>query len=154
MEAWELHYAARTSDVELVARLLSEGYEPNVFDMIGNTPLHYAVENENFEIVEMLIAKGADVNAHDEANISDTPLAHVAQTCSLNMAQFLLDHGADATIPGWMHLNAIHRAQKRKRGDGPRVYELLCEARDQPGLARERQKRATSEVNKKSRKGG
>jgi hypothetical protein len=32
------------------------------------------------------------------------------------------------TIPGWMQLTALDRARKRKRGDGPGVYELLMRA--------------------------
>jgi hypothetical protein len=55
-------------------------------------------------------------------------LGHVAQTCSLAMARLLVESGADPTIPGTMQLNAIHRAERRKGGDGPAVYEWLCRA--------------------------
>jgi hypothetical protein len=41
------------------------------------------------------------------------------------MAKMLLDAGADPTIRGWMQLNALDIAKDRKRGDGPKVYELL-----------------------------
>jgi len=72
-------------------------------------------------------AKGAHVNAQDDLKSGDTPLGEIAQTCTLKMAQLLIDAGADPTIRGSMQLSAIDRAAKRRRGDGPRVYRLLCE---------------------------
>jgi ankyrin repeat protein len=124
----QLHFAAQDGDAQRVAKLLSEGFKPNLFDTLGKTPLHYAVEKEHFEVVALLIENGADVNAHHLPSIGNTPLAEVAQTCSLKMAQVLVNAGADPTIRGWMQLNAIDRARQRKRGDGPRVYDLLLTA--------------------------
>lgn len=124
-ETQQLHIAAHDGDAKRVAELLAKRRSPNDFDELGQTPLHYAAEAEHFEVVSLLLAHGADVNAHHEPTIGNTPIAHIAQTCSLKMAQLLLDAGADPTIRGWMQLHAIHHAKKRKRGDGPRVYELL-----------------------------
>jgi ankyrin repeat protein len=100
----------------------------NAFDEIGKTPLHYAVEKEHFDVVRFLIEAGADVNAHHESTIGNTPLAEVAGNCSLGMANLLINAGADPTIRGWMQLNALDRAQNRKRNDGPKVYQLLLKA--------------------------
>jgi ankyrin repeat protein len=125
-EKTRLHFAAGDGDLEAVLKFVSEGRDPNDFDEIGNTPLHYAAQNEHFEVVKALIAHGARVNACSEAHAGNTALGHVAQTCSLAMAQLLIDAGADPTIPGGMQLNAIHRAERRKRGEGPAVYDLLC----------------------------
>jgi ankyrin repeat protein len=125
-EAEQLHFAAQSGDVALLERLILGGSDPNVFDMIGNTPLHYAAEGEHFEAVRLLLSRGANVNARDERRAGDPPIAHVAQTCSLEMARLLLDAGADPTLPGSMQIDAIYRAKQRKRGDGPRVYELMC----------------------------
>jgi GNAT superfamily N-acetyltransferase len=129
MDDWfdsqKLHFAAQDGDAKQVEQLIKGGYSPNKFDELGKTPLHYAAAGEHFEVVSLLLAHGANVNAHHEPTISNTPIADVAQTCSLKMAQLLLDAGADPTIRGWMQLHAIHHAEKRKRGDGPKVYELL-----------------------------
>jgi ankyrin repeat protein len=57
--------------------------------------------------------------------IGDTPLSHVAGTCSYEMAKRLIDAGADPTIPGWMQLNAVHRAAKRKDADAQKIQQLL-----------------------------
>lgn len=125
IEAEQLHFAAADGDAGRVAELIGAGYDPNAFDGLGKTPLHYAVANEHYGVITYLLTHGADVNAHDEQHISNTPLADVAQTCSLRMAQLLIDAGADPRITGWMQLNALDRASERKRGEGPQVYELL-----------------------------
>jgi ankyrin repeat protein len=127
-EEQNLHFAAQDGDLDEVRRLVAEGPNVNVFDTIGMTPLHYAVKEEHLEVAQFLIEHGADVNAHHEPTISNTPLAEVAGTCSLQMARLLVDAGADPTIRGWMQLNALDRAQGRKSGDGPDVSELLLRA--------------------------
>jgi hypothetical protein len=73
--------------------LISQGYDPNAFDALGNTPLHYAAKNEHFHIVAFLLSQGANVNAHDEARIGNTPLTEIAGSCSLKMAQMLSKPG-------------------------------------------------------------
>jgi ankyrin repeat protein len=125
-KAEQLHFAAMKGDVEKCVQLIAEGYDPNGFDQIGNTPLHYAAEKEQFDAVEALISHGAKVNLLDASKIGDSPLAHIAQTCSLRMAKLLLDSGADPTLQIGLNRSAIERAKNRKRGDGPRVYELFC----------------------------
>jgi ankyrin repeat protein len=125
-EAQQLHFAAMDGDVEKCAQLVAGGYDPNTFDEIGNTPLHYAAEKEHFDIVSFLLSHGANVNSLDVPKIGQTPLSHVAQTCSLKMARILLDAGADPTLGIGLSGNAIDRAKNRKRGEGPRVYQLLC----------------------------
>jgi ankyrin repeat protein len=122
----QLHFAAMDGDAERCVRLIAEGYDPNCFDQIGNTPLHYAAEGEHFDCVNTLLSRGARVNALDESRIGDTALAHVAQTCSLKMAKLLLEAGADPTLHIGLSRSAIQRAKNRKRGDGPHVYELMC----------------------------
>ena len=124
----QLHFAAGDGDLPNVKKLIAEGYDVNALDDIGMTPLHYAVKREHIEVVACLIAAGANVNVHDEATIGNTPLADNAGRCSLKMAQFLIDAGADPTIQGWMQLNALDRAKDRKRGEGPEVYKLLLKA--------------------------
>lgn len=121
----QLHSAARDGDLVRAQQLLSEGYDPNAFDDINYTPLHYAVKHEHPQMVSLLIANGADVNARNESRIGNTPIHETAGTCSLTMAKLLLQMGADPTIRGWMQLNALDVAKDRKRGDGPRVYQLL-----------------------------
>ena len=124
----QLHFAAQDGDIEEVKRLLYNGQQPNTFDELGKTPLHYAAERGHLEIMRLLLASGADVNAHDEPGIGNTVLAEVAANCSFDVAQILIDAGADPTIPGWMSLTALDRARERKKPEGLRVRQLLEEA--------------------------
>jgi ankyrin repeat protein len=124
----ELHFAADNGDVQRIRELIAAGCDPNSFDSLGKTPLHYAAQNECFAAVEFLIQAGANVNAHDERSIGNTPLGEVAGECSLRMAQLLVEAGADPTIPGWMQLTALHRAQGRYRDEGRAVMDLLAAA--------------------------
>jgi ankyrin repeat protein len=126
--AEELHFAAQDGDLPAVQRLLDDGRDVNAFDGLAKAPLHYAVESERFEVAEYLIAHGADVNAHDDSRIGNTPLREVAATCSLRMATLLIDAGADPTIPGWMQLTAIHKAEARRDEAGRDVLQLLLRA--------------------------
>jgi ankyrin repeat protein len=122
----DLHFAAGHGDLQRVQQLLTAGADINGFDDdMGWTPLHYAVVAEQYEVAKYLIEHGADVNAHHEARIGNTPLAEIADRCSLRIARLLVDAGADPTIPGWMQLTALDRARSRRRGEGPKVYELL-----------------------------
>lgn len=129
MEKEKLHFAAHDGNLEAVKRLVQAGFPLNAFDEISKTPLHYAAENGHIEVVKFLIEAGADVNAHEESKIGNTPLREIAGNCSYEMAKIFVDAGSDPTIPGWMQITALHTASKRKRGDGPRIYELLQKAK-------------------------
>jgi ankyrin repeat protein len=121
-----LHIAVQDGDLSEVARLVEDGFDINAFDDLGKTPLHWAAKAENLKMVVLLLDHRADVNARHEPSIGDTPLGEIAGTCSFEMARILVAAGADPLIRGWMQLNALDRAKGRKRGDGPRVYELLA----------------------------
>lgn len=123
-----LHSAAQDGDLPRLQELLAQGHPVNAFDELGFTPLHYAAMNGHEGAARFLIRSGADVDAHDERVIGNTPLGEAARSCSLGMARLLVDAGADPTIPGWMRLCALDQAQTRKRGDGPKIYELLKQA--------------------------
>jgi ankyrin repeat protein len=121
----DLHFAAQDGDLTRVRQLLADGRSPNAFDEISKTPLHYAAESGHIDIMRVLLEAGADVNAHEEARIGNTPLREVAGKCSLAVATFLVDSGADPRIPGWMQLTALDQAKERKDQEGQRVHGLL-----------------------------
>jgi ankyrin repeat protein len=132
MDDWyereQLHFSAQDGDVAEVNRLLEAGYQTNVFDELGKTPLHYAAERGHFQVIEVLIASGADVNAHDESVIGNIPLRDVAADCSYEVAKMLIDAGADLTITIWMMFTALHKAYERTEPEGLRVRQLLEQA--------------------------
>jgi ankyrin repeat protein len=126
-EKEQLHFAAQNGDVDRMHALLAERPNLSHFDTIGCTPLHYAVEKEDFRISKLLLESGADINAHDREHIGETPLGRVADTCTPEMARFLVERGADPTIPGWMQITAMYRAEQRRDEDGPAVVKILKE---------------------------
>src|SRR2546425_4286027 len=111
----QMHDAAQCGDLVRVRELLNHGYPVNRFDSLGRTPLHYAAAGEHFDVVLLLLSSGADVNARDEQVIGNTPLADIVDHCSVAMARQLIEAGADPSIPGWMKLTALDRAEMRKR---------------------------------------
>lgn len=124
----QLHFASDEGDVGRVKELVENGYDVNACDVdLSLTPLHYAAMGGHIEVVRFLLSVGAGVNAHKEEMIGETPLGEVAGNCSYEMAELLVEAGANPTIPGWMQLTALNRAQERKKKEGRRVYELLHE---------------------------
>lgn len=124
----QLHRAAASGNQAAVEQLLKQKYPVNRFDDLGKTPLHHAVAGGNIAIVDLLIRAGANVNANDERVIGNTPLSDNIAKCSYEMVKRLIDGGADPTIPGWMQLNAIHRAAERKDVEAEKIQALLNEA--------------------------
>lgn len=128
-EKEQLHFAANEGDIDKVKELIRDGYDVNAFDEdLSLTPLHYAAKGEHLEIVEYLLSVGADVNAHEEVKICETPLGEIAANCSYEMAELLINAGANPAIPGWMQITALDRARNRTKAEGKRVYELLAGA--------------------------
>jgi ankyrin repeat protein len=120
-----LHEAAKREHFEIMTILLKHGANVDAFDDLGMTPLHYAAKQE---VVTFLFKHGANVNAIHEPTIGRPPLAFIAPTCSLRMAQMLLERGANPTLQIGLCRTALDAAKERKRGDGPLVYALLMDA--------------------------
>lgn len=116
-EKYQLHFAAEDGDIEHVKRLVECDEPIDRFDELGFTPLHYAVKKENFDVVRYFLNRGIDINIHDEEHSGETPLGAVASSCSYKMAIFLIQNGANPTIPGWMQLTALYHAQKCSKDD-------------------------------------
>ena len=69
----KLHEAAKTDKIDLVRKLLKEGYPVNALDSrFGLTPLHFAVRNGHVEVARLLIENGADLTQPSTQGI--TPL--------------------------------------------------------------------------------
>jgi len=131
MNAEDLQFAIEDQNRELVASLLNKGVSPNRFDEIGKTPLHYACELEDYYLISLLLENGADINKQNiETNNQHTPLGYVADTASAELVEFLLVHGADPTLRGWMGLNAIDKAKQRSDGEKDEIIKLLRDKSD------------------------
>lgn len=95
---WELCGSMPKPDtLKIAQRLLDSGAQVNSHAGFYNTtPLHGAAEKGPLELVKLLVSKGAKVNAVDKE--FSMPLAKAVQADNLEIAKFLLEHGADKTI--------------------------------------------------------
>jgi len=123
----QLHRAAQSGNSMEVERLLIEGFNINLFDDVSRTPLHYAVEEQHCAVAALLMERGADVNAHDEEKIGETALSFAVQKDSVEMVKFLLMHGANPHIIGWMGATAWSRVQGRTDDVGKKIFAILVQ---------------------------
>ena len=125
-ELEQLHFASAEGDLPRVRALVEAGMDVNLKDQdLSLTPLHHAAMREHCAVASFLLSVGADVNANDPSRIGETPLGEVAQSCSLAMAEILINAGANPLIRGNMRNTALDRAAKRKKPEGVLVYNLL-----------------------------
>jgi len=124
-----LHAAVENNDLDVLRLLLAAPCDRVIdyFDeALSRTPLIIAAKNDFIEAARMLLDAGADPNVDvGPHRIRDTPVAHAAMHASVQMVETLLDAGADPTLPGWMQLTAIHRAQQRGSGDGEQMLKIM-----------------------------
>lgn len=91
--------AAIYSDDRLVARLVTNGANPNVRHVaLGTTTLHYMARAGSYEVVELLLEKGADPNARADVSL-ETPLHWAVEgRVNLRTIELLAEHGADPSL--------------------------------------------------------
>lgn len=100
----EIHLAARCRDAERISTLLEAACDPNLRNHRepngdgGNTPLWFAAQGSRsggVPIAEKLLGAGARINERCEYG---TTALHIATSwAQLEMVQFLIDNGADAS---------------------------------------------------------
>lgn len=117
--------AVRNRQYDTVSKLLAR--KPEAVETrghMGRRPLHIAVENDDLEMVQLLLKTGADVNGTrddpDDPRL-DTPLFQVS---SSEVAQCLIDHGADLHAKDRSQRTAIHWAAQFAH---PEILQLLLE---------------------------
>jgi RNA polymerase sigma factor (sigma-70 family) len=111
--------------LELLAKLLDHGLDPNRPNWIGRTFLHVAAEKGSIEVAEALLEAGADFEVL-ELEHGGTPLAAAAREGQVEMVGFLLKKGADPATPPespWATANAW---AKRKQDEN--ILSLLNDA--------------------------
>jgi hypothetical protein len=82
-----LHYAARNERADPVLALLAAGFDPNVEDREGNSPLHERLRSA--EVVASLAKAGADVNRENKKGLA--PFEEVREQAIMDA---FLDAGA------------------------------------------------------------
>jgi ankyrin repeat protein len=120
--------AAYSGDIRTVERLIREEVDVNLWDRHGRSALTFAVTSGHFEIVRVLVEAGAWVDPFDEGSIFMTPLMCAAEHGYTEIAEFLLDHGADPTRHGGF---CICTAEYYARGTHGYLAAILRRAEDQ-----------------------
>lgn len=114
-----LYCAVYGGHAETTDSLLDEGWDPNVADEGGVTPLMVAVmRNPSLEIVEKLLERKAEVNAASARGT--TALMAAARAGRLDIVKALLQAGADVLSKDQSGRTVIQHASKH-----PEVRKLL-----------------------------
>lgn len=89
----ELHEAACTGRLRLVALLIKQGALLEAADEDGLTPLHEAVRAGHADVVELLLGQGAQVDARNRSG--QTALHMAAEQSHLDVMETLVTRGAE-----------------------------------------------------------
>jgi ankyrin repeat protein len=81
------------ADLPVVSLLLERGFDPNLVDLNGRSPLRTALENSDLALASLLLQKGANVETFDKAGAS---LLHTAYFFgNMEFVELFLAIGAD-----------------------------------------------------------
>lgn len=108
-----LHWAARGGHVEVIDYLISVGANPDIENIIGNTPLHVAIYYGKKEAVAALIRGGADVNKMNSGCVGIgyeylRPIHYAALYGDVHLMGTLLGAGAEISAKGQFDLTPLH----------------------------------------------
>lgn len=94
-------YAAKMDDPRFLELLLKHGGDPNTRNVNNETLLFQAfISGNQWKNVQTLVKNGADVNGSNRRSLGDdTVLSWYTGRGAFDYAYWLLEHGADPTIP-------------------------------------------------------
>lgn len=124
-----LHYAVQLGHSAVIAALLKDSAGRKLldqFDAMSATPLSLAAMKNNYGIAKLLIEHGADVNAVESERAGNTAIREAVEEGSPELVKLLLSAGANPSIPGWMQMNALHKARQRhEKNPSPASFAIL-----------------------------
>jgi len=93
-------YAAKMDDPRFLELLLKHGGDPNTRNSANETLLFQAfVSGNQWKNIQVLIENGANINESNRGLKDDTVLSWYTGSGAFDYAYWLLEHGADPTIP-------------------------------------------------------
>lgn len=95
------------SKVKIAELFLKKGVEASVRTKTGMTPLHLAVTKGLPKVVKLLLTNNAEVNTIENISL-ETPLHKACENLHADIAQMLLDNGADVTARKKNGKTALH----------------------------------------------
>lgn len=126
--------AAYAGDLALVERLIAEGVDVNVWDGYGRSALTFAADGGHLAVARRLVAAGAWADPFGEDSVYLTPLMCAADRGHVEMAEYLLECGADPTRQGGA---AFRTAEAYARGQHDFLAAILRRAEDEWRRARQ-----------------
>ncbi|XP_057641831.1 ankyrin repeat domain-containing protein 62-like [Chionomys nivalis] len=86
--------ATQRDNIECISILLMHGADPHIVDANGDAALHHAICRGNITVVSKLLEYNVDIKSETEYGLTPYKLALFEN--QLEMAQFLIENGADA----------------------------------------------------------
>ncbi|KAK1151855.1 B-cell lymphoma 3 protein [Acipenser oxyrinchus oxyrinchus] len=118
-----IHLACEHSQLDCLQEILGRSQDKldlEARNYQGFTPLHIAVNNNGKDLLATLLNRGADIDAVDIKS-GRSPLIHAVELNSLEMVNFLIEHGAHVNAQSYSGNTALHSASGRGLLDITRV---------------------------------
>lgn len=152
-----LHIAVLEAKVDILQYLITNGADINAKNRQSMSPLYYACLEKKTDVVQMLVQHGADVNTQPSALLriamngdrdlvqilltagadvdvlesGGTPLQQACYNGHVDVAEILIQHGADPNKPGWRGQTPLMMATLNGK---PEAVRLLLEQGADPDL--------------------
>ncbi|KAF5506478.1 Ankyrin-1 [Colletotrichum siamense] len=107
-KAWLLHSAAEENWADIVEDLVLLGFDPNICDLSGESPVHAAAKAGANQSLGSLLKMGGSPN--QTSRELHTPLTLAAFHMNSRGVDILLEAGAEVNQPGKNQENALHHA--------------------------------------------
>ena len=135
-KAGELIWAASKGDYGAIHRLVIRGFDQDVADYDGRTPMHLAAAEGRTRVVEYFASNGASMNPVDRWG--HTPLDDAVRHGHLDIAQLLAENGAIGGSRASATQTASAAAPVQGLPDGADIVEAIYAASegDLPALQR------------------
>ena len=85
-----------SDDIQLVKNYINSGYDLNIQDNYGDTPLIFASRCDNIEIFKLLLNYGASINEQNKRG--NTALIRAAYNNNCEIVELLLNAGANINV--------------------------------------------------------
>jgi ankyrin repeat protein len=109
-----LTYAIKFYSIDTIKLLIEKGADVNKPNSYGNTPLHFAVLTNKIDVIKLLFEKGAKINKSDYLNRNTSLHMALENTLSIEIADKLIDFGADVNIKNKRDETPLDLAIKNK----------------------------------------
>ncbi|QQR48734.1 ankyrin repeat domain-containing protein [bacterium] len=120
-----LHLAAMNGHDEMVAELISLGFEVDVCDGDGYTPLHWAAREGHAECARILLEKGANIDSKNR--YENTPLHLATLYGHIDCVYLFLERGANYSIKNTTDRTPKNIAKDFKYKD---IYDVIVAYED------------------------